>query len=98
MLSKCLNPHCSETFQYLGRGRLFRVDFSESERKVAPASKRAPVRNKTNLIEHFWLCENCAAKMTIDFTESGEVRAVPIEKPNPLSVRQPHRVREAAAS
>ena len=98
MLSKCLNPQCSETFQYLGQGRLFRIDFSESERKVAPAGKRPPARSKTPPIEHFWLCEKCSAKMTIDFTEEGEVRAVPIEKARPASVQHLHKVREATAS
>lgn len=79
MLSKCLNSHCSATFHYLGQGRLFRVDFSEPGKKRAMAGKPVIVskHSKTNPIEHFWLCESCATKMTVELSDSGEVRLVP---------------------
>jgi hypothetical protein len=83
MLSKCLNPHCSATFQYMWQGRLFRIDFADAGRKRALADKRilASTHSKACPIEHFWLCGSCAATMTIELSEDGEVRPVPLEIP-----------------
>lgn len=80
MLSKCLNPHCSANFQYLGQGRLFRVDFAEAGRKSALAGREivTSIRSRTCPIEHFWLCESCATTMTIHLSDAGEVRLVSI--------------------
>jgi hypothetical protein len=86
MLSKCLNSHCSATFRYLWQGRLYRIDFAEASRRSAHAGGRvATARRKAELIEHFWLCESCAATMTVELGEDGEVRPVPFEIP----VRKP---------
>jgi hypothetical protein len=76
MLSKCLNPHCTARFRYLGEGRLFRIDFSEASRR-RKALFGAPLKLETERpIEHFWLCETCAPKMTVQLSEAGEVRLV----------------------
>jgi hypothetical protein len=83
MLSKCLNPHCSAKFRYLGQGRLFRVDFTEAGRKTA--SNGQSTGGKAPPIEHFWLCESCAATMTLELGGDGAVRAVPFE----LSAKMP---------
>lgn len=87
MLSKCLNPRCSATFRYLRQGRLYRVDFSEAQRKGALAGgiDPAPARSRVDSIEHFWLCEGCAATLTIEVSEGSEVRLVPLE----VSARTP---------
>lgn len=80
MLSKCLNSHCYASFHYLGQGRLFRVDFSEAGKRRAMTGKPVVMiskRSKTYPIEHFWLCENCAASMTVELSDSGEVCLVP---------------------
>jgi len=87
MLSKCLNSRCSATFQYFGQGRLYRVDFVDAGRKRSLAGKEsvASIRSKACPIEHFWLCEDCAAIMTIELSDGGEVRLVPYE----ISGRKP---------
>src|ERR1700676_2861093 len=71
MLSKCLNPRCSATFQYFGQGRLFRVDFADVGRKCALTGKEVvpSVRSKACPVEHFWLCEACATTLTIALTD-----------------------------
>jgi hypothetical protein len=91
MLSKCLNSHCSATFQYFGQGKLFRVDFADAGRKRAQAGKEmvASIRSKACPIEHFWLCEDCAAFMTIELSDGGEVRLLPNQIPNQVSARKP---------
>ncbi len=104
MLSKCLNPRCSATFQYLGQGRLFRVDFAEAGRKPALTAGEvvAVIRSKTYPAEHFWLCERCAGTMTIESGGAGEVHLICLEpsRRKPKSVASPleQTNREAAAS
>ena len=90
MLSKCLNPRCSATFRYLRQGRLFRIDFSEANRKSALAAGGivSCTRGKPYPIEHFWLCANCAATMTVALGEAGLVRLVPLA-PLETSARRP---------
>jgi hypothetical protein len=87
MLSKCLNPCCSATFQYLRQGRLFRIDFTEADRRSARSGQQIVDSQRGNArpSEHFWLCEKCAATMTIAVNGIGEVRLVPLEWP----ARQP---------
>ncbi len=105
MLSKCLNSRCSATFQYFGQGRLFRVDFADAGRKRASSGKDtvAPIRSKACPIEHFWLCEACAATMTLALSEGGEVCLIPIpcevaeRKPIAAAAPRPHPC-EATAS
>jgi hypothetical protein len=104
MLSKCLNSRCSARFQYLGQGRLFRIDFVEAVKKQARAGKEAALalRSKACPIEHFWLCQDCAATLTIELSDGGEVRLVPYEiparKPAVAAAMPQAAVREATAS
>jgi hypothetical protein len=83
MLSKCLNSHCSATFRYLGQGRLFRIDFAEERRMRAHAGGKmfASTGGRASPIEYFWLCESCAATMTIEVHEDGRVHVVPRQIP-----------------
>jgi hypothetical protein len=64
MLSKCANPSCSASFFYLHEGKLFRSD--------TPANQDAPtqdtgMKKTSRRIEFFWLCADCAPKMTLRF-------------------------------
>jgi hypothetical protein len=100
MLSKCFNSHCSATFQYLGQGRLFRIDFSEAKRKspgVAVSAKLTSKRSKTYPIEHFWLCEKCAGVMALEIGNAGEVRLVSLDKPVAGPTRLAEKTRAAAS-
>ncbi len=100
MLSKCFNSHCSATFQYLGQGRLFRMDFSEAKRKspaAATSTKLTSKRSKTYPIEHFWLCEKCADVMALELGNTGEVRLVSLDKPIAVPVRVDKKTRAAAS-
>ena len=57
MLSKCANPPCSASFRYFRQGKLFRV---ETEPSGQPA--KAPGRS-----EFFWLCDDCASHLTLEY-------------------------------
>ncbi len=73
MLSKCANPECSSSFLYFHEGKLFR-----SETSSAPAGDDASpdtgMKKTARRIEFFWLCANCAPKMTL--IKSGDGIAV----------------------
>jgi hypothetical protein len=103
MLSKCLNPHCSATFQYMDQGHLFRIDFNDAARKHIPVNRQKKAnRSKTYPIEHFWLCQECSEAMTVALNDQGEVQLVllkrPVLHPTAASVRQPLECYEAGAS
>jgi len=66
MVSKCANPECSAAFLYLHSGRLFRIETSsghERRRAMGEETPRKPLRR----IEFYWLCQNCAPRMTLAY-------------------------------
>ena len=73
MLSKCANPDCSAHFLYLHQGKLFRF---ETRADGHGASGYDPETKKlARRVEFFWLCDHCAAVMTLTFKEGIGVRA-----------------------
>lgn len=76
MLTKCANPICNARFRYLREGRLFKVDVPN--RSLPRLLDKKPPRQ----VEHFWLCEDCAAQMTLAVGRNGEVLTVPLAPPN----------------
>ena len=61
MITKCVNQLCSQPFRYFRGGRLFVVDVgSNAQSADLSTTDRAPLK-----LEHFWLCELCAATMTM---------------------------------
>ena len=76
MLHKCANPTCLNPFRKLSEGRLFLVEMEITDpvgRVRARADGRAPHR-----IEHFWLCKDCAAVLTLSFERGQGVVTVPL--------------------
>jgi hypothetical protein len=80
MVSKCANPGCSTPFRYLHEGKLFRsetdvpvpgLSYSEAGDFTAARARR---------IEFFWLCEKCAAAMTLTFRKDVGVTTQPRAK------------------
>jgi hypothetical protein len=74
MLSKCANPNCSAPFRYLHEGKLFRVT-----RPATPdeANGNGSWKKVPQQLEYFWLCDACAARMTLARAENGRIKAVP---------------------
>lgn len=66
MLAKCANPECSHVFRYFGTGKLYRLTERQRHRKSA---KR--------VMEHFWLCADCAPRMTIAIEPDGKPVVIP---------------------
>ena len=72
MLSKCANPACSRNFLYLHEGKLFRLD-----RAIDGSDDRSfgsePEMQTHRRLEFFWLCDDCAPRMTVIKKGSGVV-------------------------
>lgn len=69
MLAKCANPACSAPFRYLHEGKLFRLDLG-----AGPPSLSGHVPRR---LQYFWLCDQCARSMTLEFN-GGQVMARPL--------------------
>ena len=65
MLSKCANPPCSASFRYFRQGKLFRVETEPSG--MVPTAK-ASARS-----EFFWLCDDCASHLTLEYDRQTSV-------------------------
>jgi hypothetical protein len=77
MLSKCANPGCPATFLYRHEGKLFRLDTN------VEILARIPVREVTRpsrRIEFFWLCDQCAAELTLGYNRETGITVVPLPK------------------
>jgi hypothetical protein len=80
MLSKCANPGCPAPFLYLHQGKLFRLDTGtehSAARSSAAQSSAAQSKDRTvRHLEFFWLCEECAAKLTLDYKKGVGITTV----------------------
>ncbi len=68
MLSKDAAPPCSASFRYFRQGKLFRVETDPSG--MIPTAK-APGRT-----EFFWLCDDCASLLTLEYNRRMSVGMV----------------------
>lgn len=59
MVSKCANPECSAKFRYFHSGQLFRVE------TPASAGAENEMNRHVSRLEFFWLCDDCAGKLTL---------------------------------
>jgi hypothetical protein len=74
MLQKCANPQCTTPFRYLRNGKLFQVDIDrQGDIQISPVLRHGPVKT-----EYFWLCDECAASVTIKFDSSQGLIVAPL--------------------
>jgi hypothetical protein len=81
VLSRCANPECGKPFLKLRDGKLFLV---ETERVIKPALAVPPfvrARQLQRCVEHYWLCNDCAAKWTLAYDLDRGVTLVPLRRP-----------------
>src|SRR5215469_7670830 len=83
MLSQCANQECRKPFLKLRDGKLFLV---ETDRVAKPRESIAPpfvrARGQQRLVEHFWLCDQCATVWTLVYNrEHRGVSLVPLPRP-----------------
>jgi hypothetical protein len=78
MLSKCANPSCTAAFLYLHEGKLFRMEVVQPSDGAQEDFKSDGNGRTTQRLEYFWLCDACAAQMTIVRTATGRVKTAPL--------------------
>lgn len=82
MLSQCANGQCAKPFLKLREGKLFLVETDRHPKAgeaIPPPFIRA--RKKQRLVEHFWLCDDCATRWTLIFDRERGVTLVPLRRP-----------------
>lgn len=82
MLSRCANPQCSKPFLKLRDGKLFLVETSRLTKpgeSVSPPFVRA--RQQQRQVEHYWLCDDCAAQWTLVYDSDHGIALAPLRRP-----------------
>jgi hypothetical protein len=81
MLSRCANPLCSKKFHYLGDGKLFQVELPSESPGAGAAGNLVSIKQpRRGKIERFWLCNDCAAQMTLIFAPETGITVAPLQK------------------
>ena len=82
MLSRCANSRCAKPFLRLRDGKLFLV---ETARLHKPGESASPpfVRawQQQRQVEHYWLCDACAAEWTLVYDQSEGIALIPLRRP-----------------
>ena len=63
MVSKCANPACTASFRYFHDGQLFRLETLAARDQIDDNGMKQSERR----LEFYWLCDECARKMTLTF-------------------------------
>ena len=77
MVSKCANPNCAAGFRYFHIGKLFRMETSPGLERRRSMGQDEVLSRPLRRIEFYWLCENCASKMTLVCDENSGVSVQP---------------------
>jgi hypothetical protein len=77
VVSKCANPNCAATFRYFHVGKLFRFETETGLDRRRSLGADEAIKKPLRRIEFYWLCEDCAKKMTIVFEKGVGVLARP---------------------
>lgn len=82
MLSRCANETCGKPFLRLREGKLFLV---ETDRVMQPGKSLPPpfvrARRRQRLVEHYWLCDQCAEQWTLAYDREGGIVLMPLRRP-----------------
>jgi hypothetical protein len=73
MVSKCANPDCSAPFRYFHTGKLFRAETPAGLDRRRTLGQDAGEGKPLRHLEFFWLCADCAEKMTVVFDKDSGV-------------------------
>jgi len=80
MLSKCANSSCSNPFLYLTKGKLYRMEIDCPPTEGTAAASDFASMKFNRRIEYFWLCDECAPRMTLTFKKGIGIKAMPAER------------------
>jgi hypothetical protein len=78
VLSKCANPVCSAPFRYLHEGKLFRMEMESGGHNATGLGADPELRKPGRRVEFFWLCDQCASRMTLSIAGGTRVTTKPL--------------------
>jgi len=81
MLSHCANSKCCKPFLKLREGKLFLVEKDGSSKVGEYPSGFVRNRQQTRQVEHFWLCDECAAKWSLVYDRERGIGLLPLRRP-----------------
>ncbi|HJU11703.1 MAG TPA: hypothetical protein VJ728_12540 [Candidatus Binataceae bacterium] len=65
MVSKCANPVCEVPFRYFHQGQLFRLETESGYERRRGMGIDGGLKKPLRRVEFYWLCPDCATKMTL---------------------------------
>jgi hypothetical protein len=86
VVSKCANPECVATFRYFHLGKLFRWEVELGFDRGHALGDRNEMEKPRRRIEFYWLCEECAQKMTLVYEKGAGVSTHPHPHPDALKL------------
>ncbi|MBZ5688915.1 MAG: hypothetical protein LAP86_28225 [Acidobacteriia bacterium] len=82
MLSHCANTDCHKPFLRLREGKLFLVETDRLTKRGEPSVPPfVRARQKPRQVEHYWLCDECAAQWTLIYDRERGVALAPAKRP-----------------
>ena len=82
MLSHCANTNCHKPFLRLREGKLFLVETDRLTKRGEPSVPPfVRARQQQRQVEHFWLCDECAAQWTLIYDRERGVALAPAKRP-----------------
>lgn len=81
MLSRCANDQCGKPFLRLRDGKLFLVETERLTKPGQPAPPFIRARQQQRQVEHYWLCDDCAAQWTLIYDRERGVALAPLRRP-----------------
>ena len=82
MLSHCANSECGKPFLSLRDGKLFLVEIgrvSKPGEEIHASLARA--HQQRRLVEHYWLCDECAMRWTLIYDRDRKITLAPLPRP-----------------
>ena len=79
MLTKCVNPACSNRFRDMRQGRLLKVEKSASPRSEPSLSRKKTGASRST--EFFWLCGACSSAWNLAFDRMSGIVLIPVDPP-----------------
>lgn len=78
MLAHCINPDCRVSLESFGEGRLFQFEVVSISIPVRDDSSLPFDEKPRRQTSHFWLCGNCATRLSLTVEPSLGLRLVPL--------------------
>jgi hypothetical protein len=80
MLSHCANSQCSKPFLNLREGKLFVIEADRSPQNSS-AAPFVRVKTRKQKLEHYWLCDECAAVWTLVSDHNQGIEMISLRRP-----------------